>query len=274
VYYLALVELGEKTLREIGLTLSQARVYLALVKLGTHSTVKTVSVFSKVARQDVYRTLTELRELSLVEMVIGNPALFRAIPLQEAVAILMERKNQRTRELLAEASELFKLFAVNEVSRLYQENHQFVLIPKKEALICRIKKVIEGAQESILIISPWRELTQWLFNLHESWEQALKRGVKVQWITEKKEDQRLVTEITRALIKDPNFTLRTESTSSMLRFGIYDGKEVFITVSSTPTATESPALWTNNPAITFIVKDYFETKWQLSAQYNLNKLIA
>jgi sugar-specific transcriptional regulator TrmB len=125
VYYLALVELGEKTLREIGLTLSQARVYLALVKLGTHSTVKTVSVFSKVARQDVYRTLTELRELSLVEMVIGNPALFRAIPLQEAVAILMERKNQRTRELLAEASELFKLFAVNEVSRRSREHSYY-----------------------------------------------------------------------------------------------------------------------------------------------------
>ena len=176
---MATVELGEKTLRELGLTLSQARVYLALVKLGKHSTVKAVSVFSKVARQDVYRTLTELRELGLVEKVIGNPALFRAIPLQETIAILMERKNQRTNELLAEASELIKIFAVNEVSKIHQENHQFVLIPKKEVLIRRIKKVIEGAQKSILIISPWRELTQWLFNLHESWEQALRRGVKV-----------------------------------------------------------------------------------------------
>ena len=91
---MASVELGEKTLRELGLTLSQARVYLALVRLGKHSTVKAVSVFSKVARQDVYRTLTELRELSLVEMVIGNPALFMAIPLQETIAIMVERKNQ------------------------------------------------------------------------------------------------------------------------------------------------------------------------------------
>ena len=261
---MASVELGEKTLRELGLTLSQARVYLALVRLGKHSTVKAVSVFSKVARQDVYRTLAELRELSLVEMVIGNPALFMAIPLQEAIAIMMERKNQRTHELLAEASELIKVFAVNENSRFQQENHQFILIPKKEVLILRIQKAIESAQESILIISPWRELTQWLFILHESWEQALKRGVKVQWITEIQKDQQLVTEITRALIRDPNFTLRTEPTSSMSRFGIYDGKEVFVTVSSTPNATESPALWTKNPTITFILKDYFEIKWQLA----------
>jgi sugar-specific transcriptional regulator TrmB len=271
---LASVELGEKTLRELGLTLSQARVYLALVKSGKHSTAKAVSVFSKVARQDVYRTLTELRDLSLVEKVIGNPTLFRAIPLQETIAILMERKNQRTHELLVEATELIKLFAVDDVSKPHQENHQFILIPKKEALIRRIKKVVEGAQKSILIISPWRELTQWLFILHESWEQALKRGVKVKWITEKQEDQHLVTEITRALIKDPNFTLRTEPTSSMSRFGVYDGKEVFITISSTPNATKSPAFWTNNPTITFILKDYFEIKWQLSTQYNLNILIS
>ncbi len=271
---MASVELGEKTLRELGLTLSQARVYLALVRLSRYSTVKAVSVFSKVARQDVYRTLTELRELSLVEMVIGNPALFMAIPLQETIAIMMERKNQRTHELLAEASELIKVFALNENSRFHQENHQFILIPKKEVLIFRIQKAIESAQESILIISPWRELTQWLFNLNESWEQALKRGVKVKWITEIQKDQQLVAEITRALIRDPNFTLRTEPTSSMSRFGIYDGKEVFVTVSSTPNSTESPALWTKNPAITFILKDYFEIKWQLSAQYNLNKLIA
>jgi sugar-specific transcriptional regulator TrmB len=263
---LALAELGEKTLRELGLTLSQARVYLALLRLGKHSTVKAVSAFSKVARQDVYRTLTELRELSLVEKVINNPALFMAIPLQETTAILIERKNQRTQELLAEANELFKLFDANEVSKLHEENHQFVLLPKKEVLIHRIKKAIERSEKSIRIISPWRELTQWLFILHESWELALKRGVKVQWITEKQKDQQLVTEITRALIKDPNLKLRTEPTSSMSRFGIYDSKEVFITLSSTPNATESPALWTNNPAITFILKDYFEIKWQLSEQ--------
>ena len=130
---MALAELGEKTLRELGLTLSQARVYLALLRLGKHSTVKAVSVFSKVARQDVYRTLTELRELSLVEKVISNPALFRAIPLQETTAILIERKNQRTQELLVEASELFKLFDANEVSKLHDRRIINSFCPQKRS---------------------------------------------------------------------------------------------------------------------------------------------
>ncbi len=102
---------GEKTLRELGLTSSQARVYLTLVKLGNYSTVKTINDFSKVARQDVYRTLTELRDFSLVEMVIGNPAMFRAIPLQETITILVERKNQKTCVLMAEATKLLSLLS-------------------------------------------------------------------------------------------------------------------------------------------------------------------
>lgn len=264
---------GEKTLREMGLTLSQARVYLALLKLGTHSNVKAISGYSRVARQDVYRTLNELHELGLVEMVIANPSLFKAIHLQETVAILMERKNQRTQVLMEEVTELFEHFAKNTVIGFSQEKHQFVLVPKKDVLVKRIKKIVESARESILIMTSWRESTQWLFTLHDSWETALNKGVKIRWLTEKQEEDYSFNETTGSLIKHPNFTLRTNLSSPKARFGIYDGKEVFITVLSTTNATESPALWTNNDAITFILKDYFETKWELTADYSLDKLI-
>jgi sugar-specific transcriptional regulator TrmB len=124
---------GEKTLRELGVSLLQARVYLSLLKLGTYSDVRTISVFSKVARQDVYRTITELRDLGLVEMVIGSPALFRAIPLKETVAILMEKRNQRTQVLMEEVTELFNHFDENNKTKLNQENNQFILVPKKRS---------------------------------------------------------------------------------------------------------------------------------------------
>jgi sugar-specific transcriptional regulator TrmB len=271
---LASIGNGEKTLRELGLTLPQARVYLALVKLGTPSTVKNISTYSKVARQDVYRTLTELRELSLVEMIVCNPALFRAVPLQQSATFLMERKNQEIRVLMTEATELFALLAKEKEAEIHHENHQFVLIPKREVIISRLKKAIEGSKKSILVITPWRELPQWLFILHESWQQALNKGVEVRWITEKQVTPCLLNEITRILIKDPNFKLRTEPNSSKARFAIYDGKEVFITVLSATNAAESPALWTNNPALIYILKDYFETKWQLISDDDVNEVIA
>jgi sugar-specific transcriptional regulator TrmB len=274
-FVLASIANGEKTLRELGLTLPQARVYLALVKLGTPSSVKAISTYSKVARQDVYRTLTELRELSLVEMIIGNPASFKAVPLQQSATFLMERKNQKIRVLMAEATELFALLAQEKEAKTLQENHQFVLIPKREVIISRMKKAIEASKKSILVITPWRELPQWLFILHESWQQALDKGVEVKWITEKKVVPRLLSEITRTLFKNPNFKLRTESNTSKARFAIYDDKEVFITVlSATNAAAESPALWTNNPVLIYILKDYFEIKWQLISDDDINEVIA
>jgi len=45
---------------EFGLTRSQAKVYLTLVRLGEDSKALTIFRFSNVARQDVYRILTEL----------------------------------------------------------------------------------------------------------------------------------------------------------------------------------------------------------------------
>jgi sugar-specific transcriptional regulator TrmB len=264
---------GEKTLRELGLSLLQARVYLALLKLEAYSTAKAISICSKVARQDVYRTITELRELGLVEMVIVNPALFRAIPLQETVAILIEKKNQRTQVLMEEVTELSNYFAKNKETGPDQENHQFILVPKKESHVNRVKKTIEGTKESILIFTPWRESTQWLFNLHESWHLALNKGVKIRWITEKQASPSLADAITYNLVKNPNFTLKTDAAFLKARFGIYDDKEIFITVLDAPNAWESPALWSNNPAIIYILKDYFETKWALIADCNLDNLI-
>jgi sugar-specific transcriptional regulator TrmB len=270
---LAVMEYGEKTLREIGLGLLQARVYLALLRIGKYSSVKVLSVSSKVARQDVYRTITELRELDLVEMVIGNPALFKAIPLQQTVAILMEKKNQRTQILMKEVVELFNHFDKNNENTLNQENHQFILVPKREVLVSRIKKTIEGTKESILISTPWRESTQWLFNLHESWQLALKKGVKIRWLTEKQTSPSLVDEISCSLIKNPNFTLRANAVPLKVRFVVYDDKEVFMMVLDAPNAGESPALWSNNPAYVYLLKDYFETKWALTVDYDLDKLI-
>ena len=68
-----------QTLIDLGLTLLQAKVYLALVQSGTLK-VGTIAQVSKVARPDVYRTLQKLQDLGLIEKIITKPILFRATP--------------------------------------------------------------------------------------------------------------------------------------------------------------------------------------------------
>lgn len=200
---------GEKILRELGLTFSQARLYIALVRLGDQATVNTVSNFSNVARQDVYSILAELQKLSLVEMIIGNPKMFKAIPMQETVSILINRRNRETNALLSEATELLGRLPEKAEATIQQDNRQFVLIPAKEVLVHRVENAIEIAQKSILVITPRKELTQWLLILDKFWNQALKRGVNIQWITEKQENANSNPESIKAFLNNPHFKLKT-----------------------------------------------------------------
>ena len=55
----------------LGLTLNQAKVYLAVIKL-EKTTVVQVANFSKVRREDVYRILPSLEKMGLIERLLGN----------------------------------------------------------------------------------------------------------------------------------------------------------------------------------------------------------
>jgi sugar-specific transcriptional regulator TrmB len=257
---------GEKIIRELGLTFSQARVYIALVRLGDPTTARAVSSFLNIARQDVYQLVVELQKLGIVELVIGKPEMFRAIPMQETVSILMDRRNRKTSALLSEATELLGRLPEKPEATIQQDNRQFLLIPEKEVLIHRIGKAIETAQKSIRVITPWKELIQWLLLLDKCWSQALRRDVTIQWVTEKQMNADSNPENIAAFLKNPRFKLKTVSNLAKKRLAIYDGKEVFIATLSRANAAESPALWTNNSVIIDILADYFEMKWKVGTK--------
>lgn len=83
------------TLSDLGLTTTQAKVYLTLVK-SESSTIETISNLSKVARTDLYRITHELEKKGLVERILANPTQFKPIPLAECLPVLLQRKNQES----------------------------------------------------------------------------------------------------------------------------------------------------------------------------------
>ena len=69
----------------LGLSLNQARVYLAILKL-EKTTVRKVAKFSKVRREEVYRILPALEKKGLVERLLGKPTEVRATVISDALA--------------------------------------------------------------------------------------------------------------------------------------------------------------------------------------------
>ena len=74
-----------QTLLHLGLTASQAKVYLALLRLATDNKGTTIAKFADVPRQDVYRLLAELQQIGIVQKTLARPATFRCVPPEETV---------------------------------------------------------------------------------------------------------------------------------------------------------------------------------------------
>ena len=96
-----------EVLTDLGLTLSQAKVYLALCRFGILD-AKTVSKNAGVPRPDVYRITSELTQLGLIEQVISRPTNFRAIPVDKVTSILLKRRKEETGRLEAKTRGFFR----------------------------------------------------------------------------------------------------------------------------------------------------------------------
>jgi sugar-specific transcriptional regulator TrmB len=250
-----------QTLFRLGLTLRQAKVYLALCLHGI-STVHSISKASKVARPDIYRVMVELQNRGLAEKIIDYPSKFKAIPIQEGISILLNRKTMEVYSVMQEAKELLKkLEKIGVQTKIKEEESQFVLIPEKETFIKRENMAIGNAQCSIDFVCPKEAFPEALLIMDKGYEKAMRRGVKIRWIVEEPKDRKSWPEILSTFINNPSFKFRALRECPEERLGMFDKKEVFIALNPTTAATESPALWTNNHSILKIVHDYFEILW-------------
>jgi sugar-specific transcriptional regulator TrmB len=256
-----------QVLQRLGLTRLQSNVYIMLVMLKA-STAKNLSKSAQVPRQDIYRILDELHEIGLIEKEIASPTVFRAIPITEGTSTLMEHRNEETVELQKDIRRI--IFRLNKKAKniIPQEDSCFILIPKREALIRNIKKTIENAQESIDIITSGSIMAQVLFRLEESFNKALKKGIKIRYITGKLENATWLLKSLSALKKNPSFQMRFLSNPPTARFGIYDKRELFIATHPSSDAFKTNALWSNNPSLVEAITDYFENKWLIATESN------
>jgi sugar-specific transcriptional regulator TrmB len=255
-----------QTLTCLGLTLCQARVYLALARSGM-STAKTISKVSKVTREDIYRIMPTLQKLGLVEKVITKPAKFKATSIQDAVSILLEHRTKEHSELHAKTKKLLQNFKENNAkTTILEEEPQFVLIPKKEALHQRRMKATQNAQTSIDVVTSWKRFQRAMISYAETLKKAVERGVKIRVVLEKPEGKNSLPEAIQASKKNPSVIVRCIPAHPTAVVMVYDRKEVFIITSPTARLTESPALWSNNPSLVELAQNYFETLWFTSVK--------
>ena len=249
-----------QTLSRLGLTGTEARAYLALVKSGPSRATEIAKV-SNMARPDVYRTISRLQNLGLVKRTVSSPNEFSAIPIFDALVMLFQRRKNEQAELTEKADILLEKYNALQKNASKEKVNQFILIPEKETLIRERTRAMDNAKEKILLMIPLKKLGPVLTNSFESFSKAIERKVSFQIITEKTENENALKKLSGSLDKTDYFEVRTVPPPLLTNFGIYDGKEIRLSTSSKSGYAGAPEIWSNNPDIIELAQDYFKIKW-------------
>jgi sugar-specific transcriptional regulator TrmB len=251
-------------LAELGLTHMQARVYLALVFL-KNATARDIHKYSNVARQDVYRMLSELEEKDMIERVIAKPTKFRPIPPNEAIFILLQRGEEKTRLLQKEATRMFrKLQERSAEPSLLDESGQFILLSKSETkpmvYINRLREAVRNAKTSVMALTNFQLFMQIKDMDEQMWKKAVRRGVKFKLIVDGASEKcKIDISLNPGLRNTDNFEIRWTATPSSASVLLVDEREVFCRIGHD---SKSPVLLSTSPCFVAMIKDFFDMKWK------------
>ncbi len=258
------------TLVDLGLSSTQAKVFLALLKFKILN-ARTINRLSGVTRPDVYRVLGELEAAGFVEKIIAKPEKFKAIPAKECISTLMQRRINKTQQLQKQADELTSALKENSVQVESDEKLGFVLITGRTAVYARVGKMLQEVQQTICFLGvPPRRLSALFTNCQVDLENALRRNVKCKVILKKSE--RMIQEPFSSLGKNSNFSLRFFPEQPKTAFSIWDNKQVLMGTSQLDTTSPTPILWSNNTSIVSLGQEYFWKTWATAERLNVKRL--
>ncbi len=137
-------------LKGFGLTDYQARVYLALLTLGT-AEASQVPAVSKVPRTRIYSTMNQLHEKGLVEVVPEKPMKYRPVPFRAFLDRCVGELRSRAEQLDTEAQEYETLFAPPK-EQSTDRRGRFEVLYGRRNVRDRIGRMYEGARTSVIAV--------------------------------------------------------------------------------------------------------------------------
>ncbi len=245
----------------LGLSLNQARVYLAVLKL-EKTTVSQLAKFSKVRREDVYKILPSLEKMGLIERLLGKPAEIRATPISDALSLLVaEEKNRSDDRLTGMRSRVQKLSLKDWKLPLPGEESIYILIAEKKAILAKTSELIRNSRKEVSLVADKARIIPTLSQFSEECRQAIKKGSQIYLIFEGDSPDGLLKEKVQKLIDGTSVHIKFHR-EPLNHFIMSDDKEALITTSKEGGLGENPSLWTNNSNLIGVIKKSFESDWK------------
>jgi sugar-specific transcriptional regulator TrmB len=245
----------------LGLTLNQAKIYLAILKL-EKATAGEVAKFSKIRREDVYRILPSLEKMGLVERLLGSPTEVRATPISDALSFLVaEEKSKFDDRLKGMRNKVQTLSHKDWKQPLSGEESIYILIAEKKAILAKTSELIRNSRKELALVADKARIIPTLSQFSGECRQAIKKGAQIRLIFEGDKSDGLLKEKVKKLIDGASVLIKFNP-EPLNHFIMSDDKEALITTSTESGLGESPSLWTNNSNLMGLLRTAFEYDWQ------------
>lgn len=244
-------------LTDLGLTILQAKVYLALLTKDS-CTAKTISNISKISRPDVYRIIAQLEGLKLVEKTFGNPAYYQAVPIEMSTSILIHKQTTKLSEIKRKIPIIIQQLNESKANKQDVPKSEFLLI-NKETFFSRSLNMINNAEKNIHLVVPIDIAIFPIFPFKDAFDIVVSKKIDIRLIMSDTDKETLKKEINKNLAHS-NFHVKYIKEKPKTAFGIFDGKEVMIPTRPLDSGN-FPAIWSNNENLIDLCEVYFEKLW-------------
>jgi len=252
-----------ESLRDLGLTEYEAKVYTALVKLRS-GTASDIHLVSGIPRSAVYGALNRLEERGIVEIQSSKPMRYRAVPPETALEKLKDYFVCESENALISLKEIYQ------TQKIEAREEAVWTISGVKNVIDKIIEMIRGAQTDIIFAASYPSFheiakTYPIFeNIKGEIINKIGEGVTVRVTGSRSEE---LEEITKNI---PGAQIRAFPADKSMASGgllITDGNEALITIVSENVNTsicDLTAIYTSGDGAVSIFKHFVETEWDAS----------
>jgi len=252
-----------ESLRDLGLTEYEAKVYTALVKIRS-GTASDIHLVSGIPRSAVYGALHRLEERGTIEVQSSKPMRYRAVPPEIALEKLKDCFVAESENALVALEEIYQ------TPKMEAQEEAIWAISGVKNVNDKIIEMIGGAHTDIIFAASYPSFheiakTYPIFeNIKGEIINKIREGITVRVTGSRSEE---LEEITRDI---PGAQIRAFPADKSMASGgllVTDGNEALITIVSENVNTsmyDLTAIYTNGEGAVSIFKHFVETEWDAS----------
>ncbi len=251
----------ERVLTSLGLTSSQAKVYLVLAQNGS-SKVTAISSACGIHRTHLYEALKALETDGFVEKHLETGS-YTALPLKEAADCLVNNKKQELGKLETEIAEMAKVLP----QKTGHQNHknEIFLSSNKNYSFSKVYKYLSSAKVQVDQMHTWKRFIQLWATFDQTYIELTSRRVRVRQIVEAPEDTaQAKTFLKRAIFKNPLIEVRFVPKTGGNATLIDNARVLMSTSQGDEKLGETPLLFSDYKGLQGLMATYFSYMWENS----------